>query len=1035
MAKTQMANKLNELFLKRETTLSEFQTRFVMPFAVFVTATVALFSIFMIMRARSTIVDRIESEQLTSTRILAMSLEKSLGGVADTLQAFAKTPFAKAGKPQEAQQAMSGYIGHSSLLTSMFLFDSGGNVLAGTDQGGGLSTAMLQDPCYSKVVKGANSCYSDVKSDQDGGRITYVYVPVFNDGGSLFRVVAGMVPLSAPLIKAPVLGANPGLHGFALLVDHSGTVVINGDPSSKNAQVNLENEAVVKQALSGNKGSVGYSYGKVDMLATFSPVEGAGWAVILQRPTSEIGGVSEFVVLAVLFLLLSTVGAIALAVFQSQGVTRFLFQLTGRIDNLSKGRIDLDMDETEPDGRESYEERAFREQHGEHDREQQKEPSELSSISSSFNQLLKSMRDERKRSEASFKEALETAKYNQSIVDSITDVFMVVGVNMQVQTASGSAAQFCNDDLTMLPGRPLGTLGAAWAQPRITEAVRRAMRENTTVSISDVEMPRKNAPSVNLEIRVYPLNGRTSEKPTGAVIYGIEVSELIAKQDQAKQSEAGFRQVMQYMNDPLLILDCDFGVEWCSLSALKLLRPDGEIKQGEDFRNWVLSGQRSRFEQCAIRALNTGETPQPFEMEMDAGGNRIHVEVSLAQAVAENKRQKIVITLRRVPQTRKIERTALREKDSLEKKIRFLTHAFDSVPIAVALTDVTGRVIQVNKAFERLFKDRRQVFMGKQVGTLHAGDSRFFDLAAVAKAGSQHIETYMKSVDGTRFLADAWATVVPESPSGQGAALLCAFREIGAERANVERSKRDLREDTMESVSREIANRLMAPLSGVVQSLQSLGGNIFSDKNRGIWSAAMHGSKCLNQAVNMLLMFAGEQPLEAGPCRIEDIIEETLSTLDRHGMIPPGLRIECEFAQDIPAMEADADQVKMVIWNLVMNSIQAVECQGEEAAVQINVASRTLKGKQVVLVDILDSGPEFDLNEAQQFFEPFYGNRRGGIGLGLTLSKRAIERHGGRIGMERRDGYTRTSFALPVRLEADAGAGQGGKKHAYLNKN
>ena len=168
----------------------------------------------------------------------------------------------------------------------------------------------------------------------------------------------------------------------------------------------------------------------------------------------------------------------------------------------------------------------------------------------------------------------------------------------------------------------------------------------------------------------------------------------------------------------------------------------------------------------------------------------------------------------------------------------------------------------------------------------------------------------------------------------------------------------------------------------------------------------------------MLLMYSAEQPFEAGPCRIEEIIDETVETLERHGMIPPGVVVERDYTADIPVCEADAEQLKMVMWNLLLNSMQAVEQQGEEAVVQVNAYPRTTKGKQVIMVDVLDSGPEFDATRIPSFFEPFKGTRPGGIGLGLTLSRTAVERHGGRLGMERKDGYTRTSYVLPVRVEA-----------------
>lgn len=985
----------------RESALNDFQTRFVLPFGVFAASTILLFGVFMIMKAHGVLLDGTQREQTTSARIAAMGIEQALAGVSDTLGSIARTPAARGADAAAAKLYLNNYTAHDNMLAAVYVLNANGEVLvsAGKSPDGG--SAALQDECFSKVIKGANTCYSDVELDQSGAYRTYVFVPVENENGSVSRVVVGAVPINTAQIKTAVLGASPGIHGFAMLVDRGGNVVLNGD-SSRNAPISLKNEDIVKQGLAGNRGSMGYKYGPVYMLASFCPVEGPGWTVIMQRPASEVGGYAEFIGLALIFLVLGTLGAVALAVVQSQGVTRFLFQLTGRIDNLTRGRLDLDMS-GEPERRETRS-------------EEREGAEEMATISTSFNKLLKNMREDRKRTEASFKDALDTAKFNQSVVESFSDALVVVGANMQALMAGGGMTKYSDVDAGSIPGKMLASLGRNWTQGAITEAAKLSIRDGVTQTISDIRMKRRDGVECAMELRVYPLQGKTPDRNGGAVIYGMEVGDIISRQDSLRKAEKSFRDIISAAGDPLIIMDSDFRVEWMNGSAEKIT---GAAGVGADFRELTPTAHRARFEQFSVRVLNTGEAPPPFEMEIEAGGAKSHVEASLCQALGEGRSQKLVLTLRKVPPTRKVERVALRDRDAMEKKIRFLTCALDATPVAVALVDASGRVIQVNRMFEKLFKERREVFIGKQISVFHGGDSKYFDLAAVAKTGSQRLETFVNAVGGARMLVEAWAHALAETPAGQGTAFLCAFREIGAERSSNDRAKRDAWDGASLATSREIANKLMPPLTGLVQSLHSLGGNIFSDKNRGMWSAAMRGSKCLNQSVNMLMMFSAEQPLEAGPCRIEGIIDETIDVLERHGMIPPGVYIDRDYAEDLPACEADADQMKMVIWNLLLNSMQAVEAQGPDAQVKVNAYSRMHKGKQVLMVDVLDSGPEFNEADAAKFFEPFNGTREGGIGLGLTLSRRALERHGGRIGMERKDGYTRVSFVLPVRIEAE----------------
>jgi signal transduction histidine kinase len=236
-----------------------------------------------------------------------------------------------------------------------------------------------------------------------------------------------------------------------------------------------------------------------------------------------------------------------------------------------------------------------------------------------------------------------------------------------------------------------------------------------------------------------------------------------------------------------------------------------------------------------------------------------------------------------------------------------------------------------------------------------------------------------------------------------------------------EREKQRLRESMMSSLSRDIAKRLHIPLSSLIHALHTLGGNLFTDENRALWHDAMRDGQSLNQSVNMMLMFANEQPLKTSKCNMESLVHDTLQAMDRFNALPEDISVTADIAENLPACEVDGDQIKMVLWNLVQNAATAQQTI-KNPEIRIQVSSRPFKGKPVVVVDVMDSGPNFDPAEVGAYFEPFAGKWAGGVGLGLPLSKRAVERHGGRIGMERKSGVTRVSFAVPVERERGASA-------------
>jgi signal transduction histidine kinase len=75
-----------------------------------------------------------------------------------------------------------------------------------------------------------------------------------------------------------------------------------------------------------------------------------------------------------------------------------------------------------------------------------------------------------------------------------------------------------------------------------------------------------------------------------------------------------------------------------------------------------------------------------------------------------------------------------------------------------------------------------------------------------------------------------------------------------------------------------------------------------------------------------------------------------------------------------------------------------------------------MEGTPAAIIEVFDNGPEYDPAETAHFFEPFYGTKPGCMGLGLTLCRRAVLKHNGRIGIERSKGITRASFFIPLEL-------------------
>jgi signal transduction histidine kinase len=157
-----------------------------------------------------------------------------------------------------------------------------------------------------------------------------------------------------------------------------------------------------------------------------------------------------------------------------------------------------------------------------------------------------------------------------------------------------------------------------------------------------------------------------------------------------------------------------------------------------------------------------------------------------------------------------------------------------------------------------------------------------------------------------------------------------------------------------------------------------------------------------NSIITDLLDMIREKPLARERLALAQVIEAAAASVKR----PDAIDLQLDGLMDVPEVEGDAGQLRQVFVNLIDNAVHAA---GERGHVRVQARG----DKQHVEVAVEDSGPGLDPAIRARLFEPLMTTKAKGIGLGLALVKRIVERHGGTIAYDPRDAGARFVVRLP----------------------
>jgi signal transduction histidine kinase len=213
---------------------------------------------------------------------------------------------------------------------------------------------------------------------------------------------------------------------------------------------------------------------------------------------------------------------------------------------------------------------------------------------------------------------------------------------------------------------------------------------------------------------------------------------------------------------------------------------------------------------------------------------------------------------------------------------------------------------------------------------------------------------------------------------------------------------------SLEQLSASIAHEIRNPITAAKSLVQQMGEDPASRENVEYANVALEELDRVERSISHLLRFARDEEIRVEELSLVDVVDSALETFhDRLARSGVAVLREIDSAG---WMQGDAEKIRRVLINLVGNALDALEQAGTSDPSLAIAAGENLAGTEVWL-RVRDNGPGIEPEALNDIFSPFYTSKATGNGLGLAISKKVVDAHGGSIEAESAPG-SGTEFVL-----------------------
>jgi PAS domain S-box-containing protein len=356
--------------------------------------------------------------------------------------------------------------------------------------------------------------------------------------------------------------------------------------------------------------------------------------------------------------------------------------------------------------------------------------------------------------------------------------------------------------------------------------------------------------------------------------------------------------------------------------------------------------------------------------------------------------------------------TASQGMKTLAESEHWFRSLVEGAPDAIVGVDGSGNILVVNAEAERIFGYGRDEMLGRPVEMLvpeavREGHvqlrARYVEKPSTRSMGAgQNLLGRRK--DGTEFpveisLSPVWTPA--------GFLVMSGIRDVTARKVAERRELTMLRAlATIGESAAILAHEIKNPVTAVNAALKSVGARL-GLADREVLDDLVERMRRLEMMIRRTLSFVKPIELHLTTCAVSDLFEHAVG--DSRGALTGKTITVRKDAAPTLRFQADPQLLREVLANLVTNAAEAMEGRG-------TITLRAASHDDGVLLTIEDDGPGMPSTMRDRPIQPFVTSKKTGTGLGLTICKKIVEEHGGKIEISHLSPHgTRIAIVLPAR--------------------